>query len=79
MNLAPDTRRNRRMRRRFGVWRYAARMESGTTLATIERIESASCTILRVRVVLDSDLAARYGVEVRVPPMDLIASHELAP
>ena len=41
-------------------------MESTTTLATIERIESKIYTIRRVRVVLDSDLAALYGVEARV-------------
>ena len=41
-------------------------MESSTTLATIERIESKIHTIRRVRVVLDSDLAALYGVEARV-------------
>jgi len=41
-------------------------MESTTTLATIERIESKIYTIRRVRVVLDSDLAAPYGVEARV-------------
>jgi ORF6N domain len=41
-------------------------MESSTSLATIERIESKIHTIRRVRVVLDSDLAALYGVEARV-------------
>jgi hypothetical protein len=41
-------------------------MESSTSLATIERIESKIYTIRRVRVVLDSDLAELYGVEARV-------------
>ncbi len=41
-------------------------MDAGTSLATIERIESKIYTIRRVRVVLDSDLAELYGVEARV-------------
>ncbi len=41
-------------------------MDAGTSLATIERIESKIYTIPRVRVVLDSGLAELYGVEARV-------------
>ncbi len=41
-------------------------MDTSTSLATIEGIESKIYTIRRVRVVLDSDLAELYGVEARV-------------